>query len=93
MRYGASEVWHLPCPLINSFNKTEASFHMQAILSEGFYFYPNRRYLGETLYTLLFFSPQDLLSFKREQNNTKLSDNERVEIYNILIHIARTTHS
>jgi len=35
MHYGASMEWHLPFPLINSFNKTEAAnFPMQTMLLE-----------------------------------------------------------
>ena len=32
-------VWHQSLPLMNSFNKTEAAFFVQAMLSEGFPFH------------------------------------------------------
>jgi len=39
MRYGASVVWHLSWPLMDSFNKTEAAILLkQAVLREGFPF-------------------------------------------------------
>jgi len=39
MRHGASVMWYLSFPLMNSFNKTGAAiFRMQAVLSEGFPF-------------------------------------------------------
>jgi len=40
MRKGASVVWYLSLPLMNSFNKTEAAiFPMQAMLPEDFLFF------------------------------------------------------
>jgi len=37
---GASVVWHLSSPLMDSFNKTDAAiFPMQAMLPEGFQFH------------------------------------------------------
>ena len=43
MRQGASELWHISLPLMNSFNKTEAAiFPMPSMLSQDFPFFSDK---------------------------------------------------
>jgi len=57
MHYGASVVWHLSLPLMNSFSKTEAAiFPKQAMLLQDTTFSQNKilMFIEATLYRLEF---------------------------------------